>query len=179
MSKIRSIEDYFVSKFNEAQEQLEELKAENDYLKEELGKKPTGSFDPIVLPELAVRYSTSFYSSDIQDDNKDGWAKAVESDDFNEIKKMYRTKNSYGNMIETLICNAIIKVANITFYANVYVNSNKSRLYIYEHWLRYFETEEEAQEEIRRIIRERLSELEKEKENEWVRNGGEVEWQVF
>ena len=33
MSKIRSIEDYFVTKFNEAQEQLEELKAENDYLK--------------------------------------------------------------------------------------------------------------------------------------------------
>ena len=127
-----------------------------------LGKKPTGAFEPIVLPELAVRYSTSFYSSDIKDDNKDEWVKAVESDDFNEIIKMYRTKNSWNDMIGTHVCNVIIKVANITFYGNVYINGNESRIYIHDNWLRWFETEEEAQEEIRRLIRERLSELGKE-----------------
>jgi hypothetical protein len=172
MSKIRSIEDYFVSKFNEAQEQLEELKAENDYLKEELGKKPaptestepTEPTEPVVLPELGVKYSTSFYKSDIKDDNKDGWAKAVESDDFNEIIKMYRTENGYNNMVETHTCNAIIKVANITFYCYIYIDRSgkENRIYNYENWLKWFETEEEAQEEVRRIIRERLSELEKE-----------------
>ena len=164
MSKIRSIEDYFVTKFNEAQEQLEELKAENDYLKEELEKK-TESTEPVVLPELAVRYSVSFYKSDIKDDNKDEWAKAVESDDFNEIIKMHLTKNSYSNIIEIQTCNAIIKVANITFYCAIYIgrSGNGNRIYIYDNWLRWFETKEEAQEEVRRIIKERLSELEKEK----------------
>lgn len=39
MSKIRSIEGYFVSKFNEAQDEIYDLKAENDYLKAELEKK--------------------------------------------------------------------------------------------------------------------------------------------
>ena len=167
MGKIRSIEDYFVSEFNKAQEQIEELKAENNYLKEELGKKPTESTEstePIVLPTLAVKYSTSFYKSDIKDDNKDEWAKAVESDDFNEIIKMYRTKNSYSNMIERHTCNAIIKVANITFYCDIYIDRNGkgNRIYNYGDWLEWFETEEEAQEEVRRIIKKRLSELEKE-----------------
>ena len=162
MSKIRSIEDYFVSKFNEAQEQLEELKLENDCLKEELGKKPTGAFEPVVLPELAVRYRVNFYRTDITTENKDEWAKAVESDDFNEIIKMYMTKNSYNGMINTQTCNAVIKVANITFYGDVYINSNENRIYIYDNWLRWFETKEEAQEEVRRIIREKLSGLGKE-----------------
>ena len=162
MSKIRSIEDYFVTKFNEAQEQLEELKAENNYLKEELEKKTestesTESTEPVVLPELGVRYNASFYSYDIKADNKDAWAKAVESDDFEEIMKMYMTKNSYSNMIEIQTCNAIIKVANITFYCYIYIDRNGkgNRIYNYENWLKYFETEEE----VRRIIRERLSEL--------------------
>ena len=165
MSKIRSIEDYFVTKFNEAQEELEELKAENDYLKEELGKKPApagsaGSIEPVVLPELAVRYSINFYRHDIDDDNKDKWAKAVESNDFEEIVKMYMTKNSYRSLIGTHMCNAIIKVANVTFYGDIYINSDDNRIFIYDNWLKWFETEEEAQEEIRRMIRKRLSELE-------------------
>lgn len=159
MSKIRSIEDYFVSKFNEAQDKIEELKAENKYLKVELEKK-TDPTEPVVLPELAVRYSVNFYSSDIKDDNKDEWAKAVESNDFKEIIKMYRTKNSWNNMIRPQVCNAIIKVANITFYCNIYINSDESRIYTYDYWFKWFETEEEAQEEVRRLIRERLSELE-------------------
>jgi hypothetical protein len=161
MSKIRSIEDYFIEKFNEAQDEIEDLKIENNHLKEELEKK-TESTEPIVLPELAVRYSTSFYSTDIKADNKDEWAKAVESNDFNEIIKMYRTKNSWNNMIRQQICNAIIKVANITFYCNIYINSDENRIYIYDNWLKWFEAEEEAQEEIRRLIRKRLSELEEE-----------------
>ena len=160
MSKIRSIEDYFVTKFNEAQEEIEELKEGNNYFKKELEKK-TESTEPVVLPELGVRYSTSFYSYDIKADNKDEWAKAVESDDFNDIVSMYMTKNSYNNMINTQTCNAIIKVANITFYCYIHIDrSGKgNRIYDYENWLKWFETKEEAQEEVRRLIRERLSEL--------------------
>ena len=170
--KIISIEDYFVSKFNEAQEQLEELKAENSYLKEELGKKPaptestesTESTETVALPELGVRYSTNFYKSDIKDGTKDEWAKAVESDDFNEIIKMYRTENGYNNMIKTNMCNVIIKVANKKVYCYIYIdeNGNINSIHNYGNWLKYFETVEEAQEEIRRIIKERLSELGKE-----------------
>lgn len=161
MSKIRSIEDYFVTKFNEAQEELEELKAENNYLKEELEKKPAPT-EPVVLPELAVRYSVNFYKSDITAENKDEWAKAAESVDFGENIKMYMTKNHYNNMIEKHTCNVIIKVANIKFYGQVYIDSNENHIYFYENWLKWFETEEEAQEEVRRIIKARLSELGKE-----------------
>lgn len=159
MSKIRSIEDYFVTKFNEAQEEIEDLKIENNHLRVVL-KEKTESAETVVLPELAIRYSTSFYSTDIKDDNKDEWAKAVESNDFNEIIKMYRTKNSWNGMIRQQICNAIIKVANVTFYCNIYINGDESRIYTYDNWLTWFETEEEAQEEIRRLIRKRLDELE-------------------
>jgi hypothetical protein len=165
MSKIRSIEDYFIEKFNEAQEEIEELKAENDYLKEELEKK-TDPTETVVLPELAIRYSTSFYPYDIKADNKAEWAKAVESNDFEEIIKMYLTRNSHRGLITKYICNTIIKVANITFYGDIYINGDENRIYIYDNWLRWFETEEEAQEEIRRLIRERLSELEEEDERD-------------
>ena len=96
MSKIRSIEDYFVSKFNEAQEQLEELKAENDYLKEEVRKENNRDNRACILPNWLPNIVPVFIQSDIKDAPKDAWAKAVvESDDFKgEIVKIYRTKNS-------------------------------------------------------------------------------------
>ena len=61
------------------------------------------------------------------------WAKAaVESDDFGEIVKIYRLKNSYNNMIETHVCNAITlinyNIYNILWY--VYIISNGNRIYI-------------------------------------------------
>ena len=117
MSKIRSIEDYFVTKFNKAQRKIKDLKEENAQLKSELNKAKV-SVEPVVMPELAVRYSVDFSTFCIVKEEKHLWAKAVENPDFSEIVALYGERHyryGYGDIISRRACNAIIEVAGLTF----------------------------------------------------------------
>jgi hypothetical protein len=161
MKKIISAEAYLIEKFEDALQEVDNLKEVINLLKEEneVLKQRTGEVDlkPIVLPVLEVRYRANFSTCYIREEDFEAYKKAIADNDFEKIEKLYKQRY-YSAIISDVEINCIMEIGGTKFYC--YAQLYNGTLYSFPDYIKLYKSEEEAQEAVIKQIKEYIEEKE-------------------